>query len=284
MIDQKSDTVYAGSVPKLYEEYLVPLVFAPYAPDMVKRLEGRSISRLLEVAAGTGVVTRALAETLPADVEIVATDLNEGMIEHAQSIGTKRAVEWQQADAMALPFPDESFDSVVCQFGVMFFADKVKAFAEVRRVLRPAGIFIFSVWDRIEENEFAHIVTTAIASLFPDNPPRFHARVPHGYHSPEQIERDLAAGGFKNKPEIETVVKESRAKAPRVPAMAYCQGTPLRNEIEERDEMLLSDATTLATKALTEKFGNANIVGKIQALVVTVTKEPAGTPETNQPR
>jgi len=272
MIEQKSDNVFAGSVPKLYEEYLVPLVFAPYAPDMVKRFEGRTISRLLEIAAGTGVVTRALAEELPANVEIVATDLNGAMIEHAQSIGTKRPVEWRQADAMALPFPDESFDAVACQFGVMFFPDKAKAFAEVRRVLRPGGVFIFNVWDRIEENDFPHIVTTAIASLFPDNPPRFHARVPHGYHSPEQIESDLAAGGFTKKPEIETVVKESRAKAPRVPAMAYCQGTPLRNEIEERDEMLLSDATTLATKALAEKFGHSNIVGKIQALVVTVTK------------
>jgi ubiquinone/menaquinone biosynthesis C-methylase UbiE len=272
MIEPRIDNVFAGSVPKLYEEYLVPLVFAPYAPDMVKRLEGHPISRPLEIAAGTGVVTRELAETLPPNVEIIATDLNQGMIDHAQSIGTKRPVKWEQADAMALPFADGSFDAVVCQFGVMFFPDKAKAFAEVRRVLRPGGLFIFNVWDRIEENDFPHIVTTAIASLFPDDPPRFHARVPHGYHSQEQIERDLVAGGFKNKPEIETVVKESRAKAPRVPAMAYCQGTPLRNEIEERDEMLLSDATARAARALAERFGNSNIVGKIQALVVTVTK------------
>ena len=272
MIEQDSDIVFTGSVPKLYERYLVPLVFAPYAPDLVQRLDPSRLSRVLEIAAGTGVVTRALAAALPASVEIVATDLNEGMIEHAQSIGTMRPVHWQQADAMALPFPNDSFDAVVCQFGVMFFPDKAKAFAEVHRVLRPGGIFLFNVWDRIEENDFPYTVTTAIASLFPDNPPRFHARVPHGYHSPETIERDLAAGGFSNEPQIETVTKESRAKAPRIPAMAYCQGTPLRNEIEERDALLLSDATSAATKALAEKFGTNNITGKIQALVVCVTK------------
>ncbi len=272
MSEQISDNVFSGSVPKLYEKYLVPLVFAPYAPDLVKRLNSHGLDRVLEVAAGTGVVTRALDATLPANVEIVATDLNEGMIEEAQSIGTGRAVKWQQADALALPFPDESFDAVVCQFGVMFFADKTKAFAEIRRVLRPGGVFLFNVWDKIEENDFPYTVTSAIASLFPDNPPRFHARVPHGYHSPETIERDLAAAGFTNKPQIEVVTKVSQARAPRVPAMAYCQGTPLRNEIEERDAMLLSDATSVAAKALAEKFGTANIAGKIQALVVSVRK------------
>jgi SAM-dependent methyltransferase len=194
------------------------------------------------------------------------------MLEQARSIGTKRPVGWRQADALNLPFPDQSFDAVICQFGVMFFPDKAKAFAEVHRTLLPGGIFVFNVWDRIEENEFPDIVTKAIAKLFPDNPPRFHARIPHGYYSPEVIERDLAAGGFTAKPEIEVVTKQSRARSPRIPAMAYCQGTPLRNEIEERDELLLGDATALAAKALAERFGPGPITGKIQALVVTVAK------------
>lgn len=272
MIDQDSDALFSGSVPKLYEKYLVPLAFQPYAPELVKRLTGGPFARVLEIAAGTGVVTRALAEALPETTQIVATDLNEGMVAEARSIGTKRPVEWQQADAMELPFPNESFDAGICQFGVMFFPDKAAAFREVHRVLRPGGIFLFDVWDRIEENDFPHTVTGAIASLFPDNPPRFHARVPHGYHSPDVIARDLAAAGFTNKPQIETVTQVSRARAPHIPAMAYCQGTPLRNEIEERDPMLLSDATSLAAKAIAEKFGTANISGKIQALVVRVTK------------
>jgi len=272
MSEHDSDVIFAGSIPKLYEQYLVPSVFEPFAGDLVGRLQSRHLTHVLEIAAGTGVVTRALAEMLPSTVEIAATDLNPGMLEQAQKIGTKRPVQWRQADALDLPFPEGSFDAVICQFGVMFFPDKAKGFAEVHRVLPHGGVFVFNVWDRIEENDFPNTVTKAIAPLFPDNPPRFHARVPHGYHSVEIIERDLTAGGFTSKPEIEVVTRESRARAPRSIAMAYCQGTPLRNEIEGRDELLLGDATVLATKALTERFGRGPIVGKSQALAVTVVK------------
>ncbi len=272
MSNPESDIVFTGSVPKLYETYLVPLVFQPYAAEMAGRVAARSPSNVLEIAAGTGVVTRALASTLPESVSIIATDLNEGMLEQARSIGTSRSVEWRQADVMKLPFPDESFDAAVCGFGVMFFPDKAKAFAEVRRVLRPGGVFIFNTWDRIEANEFPDVVTKSLESLFPDDPPRFHARVPHGYHDPATMERDLAAGGFTAKPAIETVAARSEARSPRVAAMAYCQGTPLRSEIEERDASLLSDATVVATKALAERFGKGHISGKIQAFVVTVVK------------
>ena len=271
MSDPDSDTRFAGSVPKLYERYMVPLIFQTYAPDIVARLPSDSLSRVLEVAAGTGVVTRELARVLPGGVSIVATDLNEAMLEHAESLGTSRPVEWRQADAEDLPFPDESFDAVVCQFGAMFFHDKVKAFAEARRVLKAGGVFLFSTWDRIEENEFVDIVTKSLEPLFPDDPPRFHARIPHGYSDRATIERDLATAGFRA-PEIETVVKESRGRSAREVGMAYCQGTPLRTEIEERDASLLSDATVAAIKALTERFGKDHPVGKIQAYVVKATK------------
>jgi SAM-dependent methyltransferase len=272
MSDPHGDVIFTGSIPKLYETYSVPMIFEPYAADLVSRLASRSLSRVLEIAAGTGVVTRALASTLPASVSIVATDLNEAMLEQAESIGTSRPVEWRQADAISLPFPDATFDAVICQFGVMFFPDKAKAFAETRRVLCPGGVFVFNVWDRIEENEFADTVTTALESLFPNDPPRFHARVPHGYYSRATIERDLAAGGFTASPEFTTLAARSEARSPRIPAMAYCQGTPLRNEIEERDASLLGDATVIATKAIAERFGTGEISGKIQAHVVSVTK------------
>ncbi len=272
MNESDVDLVFTGSIPKLYEMYLVPLIFQPYAADLVSRLPAAPLSRVLEVAAGTGVVTRELAATLSESVEIVATDLNEAMVQHAESLGTRRAVEWRQADALALPFPDGSFDAVVCQFGVMFFPDKAKAFAEARRVLRPGGTFLFSVWDRIEENEFVDTVTTALESIFPDDPPRFHARVPHGYHSIETIEQDLLAAGFTAKPEFSVVAKRSEAQSPRKVAMAYCQGTPLRNEIEERDASLLGDATVAAIRAVAERFGTGKISGNIQAHVVKVTK------------
>ena len=175
-----------------------------------------------------------LASVLPESVSIVASDLNQAMLDQAIAMGTTRPIEWRQADAMQLPFEDGAFDAVVCQFGVMFFPDKAKAFAETRRVLRPGGLFMFSAWDRIEENEFADTVTAALASLFPADPPRFLARTPHGYHDRPTIERDLAAGGFTAAPRITTVPERSRAAFPEIPAIAFCQGTPVRNEIDAR--------------------------------------------------
>lgn len=267
-----TDKVFAGSIPKLYDEYLVPLIFEPYAADLAKRLSARPLSRVLEIAAGTGVVTRAMASALPESVSILATDLNQAMLDHAAAVGTKRAVEWRQADALALPFPDATFDAVVCQFGVMFFPDKSKAFAEARRVLRPGGVFLFNVWDRIEENEFADVVTTALESLFAKDPPRFLARTPHGYYDRSTIAGDVARAGFTASPRIDTLAARSRAASPRIPAMAYCQGTPLRNEIEARDASALGKATDIAAEAIAKRFGRGAVDGKIQAHVVTVER------------
>ena len=265
-----TDKVFTGSIPKLYDTYLVPLIFEPYAADLVNRLSSRSLSRVLEIAAGTGVVTRALASMLPDSVSIVATDLNQPMLDHASALGTKRAVEWRQADAMQLPFQDGAFDAVVCQFGVMFFPEKSRAYSEARRVLRLGGVFIFNVWDRMEENEFADAVTTALETLFPEDPPRFLARTPHGYHDHRIIERDLADGGFVASSRIDTVAARSRAASSRVPAVAYCQGTPLRNEIETRDASRLGEATDIAAEAIARRFGRSAVDGKIQAHVVTI--------------
>jgi SAM-dependent methyltransferase len=267
-----TDKVFSGSIPNLYETHLVPLIFEPYAADLKKRVGLMNVSRILEIAAGTGVVTRALATLVNEGVSIVATDLNQAMLNEAAAVGTARNVQWQQADAMALPFPDGEFDAVVCQFGVMFFPDKSKAFSEARRVLKPGGDFIFSVWDCISENEFADTVTTALEAVFPKDPPRFLARTPHGYHDRSAIERDLANGGFTKSPQIATVPARSRANSASVPAIAYCQGTPLRNEIEARDASRLAEATHVAATAIATRFGTHSVDGKIQAHVVTVEK------------
>jgi SAM-dependent methyltransferase len=266
------DKVFSGSIPKLYENYLVPLIFEPYAADLKKRMGSMNVSRILEVATGTGVVTRALATLASQQVSIVATDLNQAMLDEAAAVGTARPVRWQQADAMALPFSDGEFDAVVCQFGVMFFPDKSKAFSEARRVLKPGGVFVFNVWDRISENEFADTVTTALEAVFPEDPPRFLARTPHGYHDRSAIERDLATGGFTRSPQIATVAARSRAQSARVPAIAYCHGTPLRNEIEARDGSRLEEATDMAAAAVAQRFGTHSVDGKIQAHIVTVEK------------
>jgi SAM-dependent methyltransferase len=265
-----TDKKFSGSIPKIYETYLVPLIFEPYAADMAKRVAPLRPVRVLEIAAGTGVVTRQLASTLPTATSIIATDLNPPMLEAAKEVGTARPVEWRQADAMQLPFGDGAFDAVVCQFGVMFFPDKAKAYAEARRVLRPGGTFLFNAWDRIEENEFADEVTKALATVFPQDPPRFMARTPHGYHDRGAIARDLKAGGFTAAPNIETVAARSRAASPTIPATAYCEGTPLRSEIETRDASRLAEATQVAAKAIEKRFGTGAVDGKIQAHVVTV--------------
>ena len=277
MSSQDIDKVFSGSIPQLYESHLVPLIFEPYAADLADRLRALTPTRVLEIAAGTGVVTRRMASLLPADTTIVATDLNQAMLDTARSVGTARPVEWRQADAMNLPFPDAAFDAVVCQFGIMFLPDKAKALAEARRVLRPGGSLLFNAWDRIEDNEFADLVTQALATMFPDDPPRFMARTPHGYHDRGLIERDLERGGFAAPPSIDTVAARSRATSPRIPAIAYCQGTPLRSEIEARGASRLAEATDAAAAAIAARFGAGAVDGKIQAHVVAVTAPPAGT-------
>jgi ubiquinone/menaquinone biosynthesis C-methylase UbiE len=265
-----TDKIFSGSIPKLYDKYLVPLLFESYATDLADRLSSKSLSRILEIAAGTGVVTRKLASVLPESVSIVATDLNQAMLDQASAVGTNRPIEWRQADAMQLPFQDGMFDAVVCQFGVMFFPDKSKAFSEARRVLKSGGFFIFNVWDRIEENEFADTITTALESVFPEDPPRFLVRTPYGYYDQSTIELDLANGGFTKSPQIITVTVRSRAESPQIPAIAYCHGTPLLNEIEARGASRLGEATDFAAEAIAQKFGRGAIESKIQAYIVTI--------------
>ena len=268
-----TDKVFAGSIPKIYDEYLVPLIFSHYAADIARRVAALAPSTLLETAAGTGAVTRAVAAALPAGIRYVATDLNEPMLAvAAQRQGEDERMSWRQADATALPFDDAAFDVVCCQFGAMFFPDRIMGYAEAKRVLRPQGTFVFNVWDRIEENMFADEATAVLGKIFPDDPPRFMARTPHGYHERAAIERDLASGGFEKPARIATVTARSRAPSAREPAIAYCQGTPLRSEIEARDAAKLGEATDVVAKALAQRFGTGAVDGKIQAHVVSVEK------------
>ncbi len=179
MDNHATDRVFAAPIADTYETLLVPLIFDQYADDMANRVASLAPQRVLEIACGTAAVTRVMASTLPETVPIVATDLNQAMIDTAVATGTSRQVDWRQADVMKLPSDDESFDAVVCQFGVMFFPDKGQAFSEIRRVLQPGGTLVFNVWDIIEENQFAEAVTDAVSECFPDDPPRFLARMPH---------------------------------------------------------------------------------------------------------
>jgi ubiquinone/menaquinone biosynthesis C-methylase UbiE len=179
-----------------------------------------------------------------------------------------RRIVWRQADALALPFEDQAFDAVACQFGVMFLPDKIRSYREARRILKPGGYFFFNVWDRISENQFADVVTEALATLFPQHPPRFMARTPHGYYDVERIREELTAAGFA-KISVDTVNEISKASSPSVPAIAYCQGTPLKNEIEAQDASRLEEATKHAAEALALRFGRGPIEGRIRAFVIT---------------
>lgn len=263
-----TDQVFQGSIPALYDQYLGPMIFAPYADDLAARLADLRHGRVLETAAGTGMATRALVAALPRGVTIVATDLNQPMLDHAASRLPSDRVTWQQADAQMLPFPDSLFDVVVCQFGVMFFPDKLRAFAEAARVLRPGGRFLFSVWDRIEENEFADVVVQAVAALYPQDPPMFLARTPHGHHDTAALEAQLQAAGFAVT-SVESLTRASRAPDALAVAIGYCQGTPMRNEIETHGAEALAAATQAAAKAITARYGSGPVTGRIRAQVVT---------------
>ena len=262
------DLKFAGAIPEIYDRYMVPLIFEPYARDLAARVAAERSRDVLETAAGSGVVTRALAPLLPADARYVVTDLNPPMLDRARAQQPPDdRIDWRQADATQLPFEAGTFDAVVCQFGTMFFPDRPRGFAEARRVLRPGGLFLFNTWDRISENPFPHVVLQALADLFPDDPPDFMERIPHGYHDAGRIAADMRSGGF-DAVHIDNVTVMARAASVGDVAVAFCQGTPMRNEIEERGADL-DRVTAVARARLAARFGEGPVEAPIRAHVVT---------------
>ena len=266
-----TDKIFAGSIPVIYDRLLVPLIFESYAHDLAKRIASTSPRDLLETAAGTGVLTTAIVSRLPAQTRVVATDLNQPMLDYAAAKAALQGrITWQQADAQVLPFDDATFDVVTCQFGMMFLPDKIKGYSEARRVLKPSGRLLFNVWDRISNNHFADVVTNSLIARFPQDPPVFLARTPHGHHDTARIREELSAAGLRNVA-VETIHHTSKAKSASDVAIAYCEGTPLRNEIVARDASGLEQATRVATDALTRRYGKGEIEGPISAHVITAT-------------
>lgn len=267
-----TDKVFAGAIPEIYDRLIVPMIFEPYAQDLADRVARFKPENVLEIAAGTGVLTRAMASRLNAETRIVASDLNQPMLDRASARQPEDSrIVWQQADALALPFEPQMFDVVACQFGVMFYPDKVQGHKEAYRVLKPGGHYFFNVWDRLATSDFTQVVTSALEEMFPDDPPRFMARTPHGYWDQKAIRDELSAAGFRSIA-IETLEKSSRANSARDAAIAFCQGTPLRNEIEARSPSGLEAATERAEQALVRRFGNGIIEGKISAHIVTAVR------------
>jgi ubiquinone/menaquinone biosynthesis C-methylase UbiE len=260
------DAAFSGSIPEIYDRCLGPLLFEPYADDLARRAVALQPGRILEEAAGTGIATAAIAKALPA-VEIVATDLNQAMLDVAARRVPSGKVRFQAADAQSLPFVDGEFDLVVCQYGVMFFPNRFEAFREVRRVLKPGGHFLFNVWAGLDGNPIARIVEDAVATLFPDDPPRFLSRTPYGHGDTTHIADDLTAAGFADA-EIETVILPSRAESARQAAVGFAHGSPLRMEIEARDPAMLEQAAERAATALEAEYGEGPIEAAMTASVV----------------
>ncbi|MGA8850974.1 MAG: methyltransferase domain-containing protein [Aeromicrobium sp.] len=263
------DSQFVGSVPEMYQQLMVPMIFAGAADRLADQVAARSPEHILETAAGTGVLTRAIIQRCPA-AQITATDLNQPMIDvaSATSRGGDR-VTWMQSDALDLKFGDETFDVVVCQFGAMFFPDKVRGYAEASRVLRPGGAFVFNVWDRIEANEVPQTIEQALLRACPNPPLLFMSRTPHGYHDVNRIRAELGEAGFSDV-DIQAVDAVSRTTAADA-AVAYCQGTPLRGEIAAHPGLDVPSATQIALDALVARYGSGPIAAPIRSFEVVAS-------------
>jgi ubiquinone/menaquinone biosynthesis C-methylase UbiE len=265
-----TDTTFAGSIPGLYDRYLGPLLFEPYAEEVARRAEAFAPQSVLEVAAGTGIATEALHRALP-NADIVATDLNPAMLEVASQRVRSAGVRFQRADALDLPFDAASFDVVVCQFGVMFYPDKVDGHAEARRVLRDGGAYITAIWDTIDRNPASEIASDAVAALYPDDPPSFLRRTPFGYSNRESIERDLRLAGFE-RVEIDTVELVSKPTSAQDAAVGLVAGCPLASEVQERNRDGVRAAVDAAADALTVIEQDGALNSHLSAHIATAFK------------
>jgi SAM-dependent methyltransferase len=261
------DTSFAGSIPAVYEECLVPVLFAPYAEDLVARAAALGPHRVLELAAGTGAVSHRLAAALP-DAEIVATDLNPAMLAIAAARGDAPNLRFAPADAQALPFPDDLFDCVLAQFGAMFFPDKPAAYAEARRVLAPDGTLLFNVWGPLADNPGSAAIHHAVCAVLPEPKPAFIARIPFGYHDGRTIEGDLFAAGF-TEVAIERVECASPPGSAIGLARGMCLGSPLANELAAHPPEARERAVAAAIAAACEVEEGAGGMLAMAALIVT---------------
>ena len=243
----KLDSLFEGSIPSVYEEYLVPVLFTPFAKDLVQRVVTIGPSSVLELAAGTGAVSRRLAAALP-DARIVATDLNSAMLMVANNLTAAPNLLFQPADAQALPFADKAFDLVVAQFGVMFFPDKIGAYREAGRVLASGGTLMFSVWDKLEANPGSAAIHSAVRNAVPEPKPNFIARMPFGYNDPAAIEQELRSAGF-SRITIERVERTSPAGSAASLARGMCLGSPLANELAAHPVHIQEQALAAAIAA-----------------------------------
>jgi SAM-dependent methyltransferase len=261
-VPDDQDRAWAGTMPQAYDRSLAPAVFRPFAVDLARRAARFAPRRLLEIAAGTGVLTRELVTAVPA-AQVTVTDLNAAMVE----FGSRQVplATWRQADALRLPFDDQTFDLIACQFGVMFFPDRPAAFREMQRVLAPAGRLLFSTWGTVATHGFAAALVAGLGHVFPGDPPGFLVAVPHGYCDLGQVAADLAAGGLRCVSAIPVTLEGHAVSAADV-AAGFCTGTPLRAEIEARGD--LAACTALVAGQMTARLGPGPVTATMTAHVI----------------
>lgn len=264
-------TAFVGSIPENYDRYLGPCLFEPYALDIVQRIQVSEGASVLEIACGTGIVTRHLRDSLPKSARLVASDLNEAMLAYAAAkFVPDDAVELKQADATALPFADASFDAVVCQFGLMFFPDKVAALREVHRVLVPGGSFVFNVWDAIEKNELALIAHETVSNFFEHDPPTFY-QVPFGLYEQELVKDLLENAGFKDS-RVSVLAKTGISPSAADAAKGLVEGNPVIVEINQRATSDVQAIEAAVAAAVASRCGDKPVRSRLQALVCTARR------------
>ena len=264
-----AEATFTGSIPQNYDRYLGPLIMIPFGRNLANRIPTIGVKDVLELACGTGIVTKLMRERLPSDVRLVATDLSEGMLEHAKAKSYDKPVEWKVADATKLPFKDNSFDIVVSQFGVMFFPEKAQSMQEIFRVLRPGGRVLFSVWDKIEHNDFQRICHHVVEQMFDNDPPSFY-KIPFSFYDHFEIRTVLRNAGFHD---IALTTVEMKVQGdPRDAAKGMVDGNPISDEIKNRLNTDVAEATGRVERALASELGQRIAKGQARAIVVGARK------------
>lgn len=264
------NAAFSGNIPEIYDKHLGSLLFEQYAIDLIERIQNGNYGAILEIACGTGIVSKYLPEIFTKGEKIISTDLNPDMIEIAKKKVKEGSIEWKVADMQELPFDDSTFDLVFMQFGIMFAPDKEKSFREIYRVLKPGGKLIFNVWQSLEKNQFAFITNEVVSGYFKENPPPFY-KIPFSYNDEEEIKNILSKVGF-SEISLDKIKKNSTSVDVEFAAKGLLEGNPVMLQINERDPKLLEVIKKELAGELSKKLGDKPMKAELNAIVCEATK------------